>query len=186
MEEFYLEKPTINKKKEILDYLLEMTKYNSRINGMGKLDEYMISGEDNFDRWLKFLEESETNGFPLRKQYLFVRKTDDRIIGMINIRINADLKNYPYGHIGYSIRPLERNKGYGKIQLMYALKELHEQGIKECLIAVKDDNIISKRIVSHFNAILKEKKEVDGKLECYYIINVDAAIGKDEAYKKMS
>ena len=176
MEYFYLEKPTLDRKKEILDYLLEMKKYNSRINGIGKLDEYMTSGEDNFDKWIEFLKESETKGFPLREQYLFVRKTDDKIIGMINIRINADLKNYSYGHIGYSIRPLERNKGYGKIQLLYALNKLHNLGIKECLIAIKDDNIISKRIVSHFNAILQKKKKVDGNLECYYIINVDNAI----------
>lgn len=184
MEDFYLEKPTLDKKKEILDYLLEMREYNSRINGLGELDEYMTGGEDNFDKWLKFLKESETNGFPLRKQYLFIRKTDDKITGMINIRINVDLKNYPYGHIGYSIRPLERNKGYGKIQLLYALNELHKLGIKKCLIAIKDDNIISKRLVSHFNAILQKKKKVDGKLECYYMINVDEAIEGGEIYIK--
>ena len=176
MEKFYLEKPTFDKKKEILDYLLEMKKYNSRINGLGKLDEYMTSGEDNFDKWLKFLEESETNGFPLRKQYLFIRKSDNKIIGMINIRINSDLKKYPFGHIGYSIRPLERNKGYGKIQLLYALEELHKLGIKKCLIAIKDDNIISKRMISHFNAVLQKKNKVNEKLECYYVINVDDAI----------
>ena len=183
MEEFYLEKPTIDKKKEILDYLFEMKKYNSRINGMGKLDKYMTSNKDNFDRWLEFIEKSETNGFPLREQYLFIRKSDNKIIGMINIRINNDLKNYPFGHVGYSIRPLERNKGYGKIQLFYALNELHKLGIKECVIAIKDDNIISKRTVSYFNAILQKKDKVNEYLECYYIINVDDAIKGADSYE---
>lgn len=52
-----------------------------------------------------------------------MRKSDNRILGIINIRhaLNDYLLTYG-GHIGYSIRPSERQKGYGKIQLLLALK----------------------------------------------------------------
>ena len=172
IKKFYMEKPSINKKKEILDYLFEMKKYNSRINGIGKLDEFVTSEEDHFDQWLLFIKEGETNGFPLREQFIFVRKSDDRIIGMINIRKNKDLKNYSFGHIGASIRPLERGKGYGKIELYLALKYLKELGIRRCIIAIKNDNIISQKLISSFNAHFQQSKEIDGTLEKYYIIDL--------------
>lgn len=172
IKDFYIEKPSMNKKKEILDYLFEMKKYNSRINGMGKLDDFVTTEEDHFDQWLLFLKEGETNVFPLREQFICVRKPDDKIIGMINIRKNDDLKNYLYGHIGASIRPLERGKGYGKIELYLALKHLKELGIRRCIIAIKNDNIISQKLVSSFNARYKESKVIDDKLENYYIIDL--------------
>lgn len=34
MEEFYLEKPSIKRKKEIIEYCEELVKYNSDINGI--------------------------------------------------------------------------------------------------------------------------------------------------------
>lgn len=35
---FYLEKPSLNRKDEIIEYLDEFIKYNSNINGTGGLD----------------------------------------------------------------------------------------------------------------------------------------------------
>ena len=51
--------------------------------------------------------------------YFLVRESDNRIVGTINIRLalNHTLWNYG-GHIGYSIRPSERHKGYNKINFI--------------------------------------------------------------------
>ena len=179
VSEFYIERPSISKKSEILEYLYEMKKYNSKINGMGKLDEYVTNNQDRFEEWLKFLEYGENNGFPLREQYLFVRKLDNKILGMINIRKNAELKSYQFGHVGYSIRPLERNKGYGKIQLYYALMRLQELKIKKCIITTKYNNIISQKLVKYFNGTFQDSKEIDGIMEYYYTIDIDNVIPRN-------
>ena len=48
-------------------------------------------------------------------QFLFVRKSDDKLVGMIQVRhkFNDYLAKFG-GHIGYSVRPEERRKGYSK------------------------------------------------------------------------
>ncbi len=58
------------------------------------------------------------------RTYFLIRCSDNKIIGMINIRLslNEKLKKYG-GHIGYSIRPTERGKGYNKINLYLGLKD---------------------------------------------------------------
>ena len=174
--DFYIIKPSINNKEDIIDYLNEMKKYNSNINGIGKLDEYVNDNKDCFIEWLDYLKDSEKDGFPLREQYLFIRKSDNRIIGMINIRTNSNLKDYLYGHIGYSIRPLERNKGYGKILLKLAINRLKELDIKECIIAIKDNYTISKKLINSFNPIFYKSIVIDGIKEDYYKIDVDMVI----------
>lgn len=42
MEEFYLEKPSIKRKKEIIEYCEELVKYNSDINGIEVLTGYFM------------------------------------------------------------------------------------------------------------------------------------------------
>ena len=46
-------------------------------------------------------------------QYIYVRESDDKIVGVIQIRrrFNEFLEKYA-GHIGYSVCPSERRKGY--------------------------------------------------------------------------
>lgn len=62
------------------------------------------------------------------RTYFLIRCSDNKIIGMINIRLslNEKLKKYG-GHIGYSIRPTERGKGYNKINLYLGLKDCQEK-----------------------------------------------------------
>ena len=57
-----------------------MKKYNSRTNGIGKLDDFVTTEEDHFDQWLQFIKKGETNGFLLRERFILVRKSDDKII----------------------------------------------------------------------------------------------------------
>ncbi len=134
MEKLYYEVPSINRKEEAIDYIKEHLEYNSNINGSGKLDDYIEN--KSYEEWLEFLEilnnrESAYNiGFVPSRTYFLVRENDNRIIGMINIRLelNDFLKKYG-GHIGYGVRPTERKKGYNKINLYLGLRVLDEYGV---------------------------------------------------------
>ena len=50
------------------------------------------------------------------------------------------------GHIGYSITPSERGKGYGKLQLKMGLEIAKSLGIKNCLITADVENIVSNKL----------------------------------------
>ncbi len=81
-------------------------------------------------------------------QYLFIRKSDNRLVGMIQVRhhFNDYLEKYA-GHIGYSIRPSERRKGYAKVMLKMALPLCREIGLDKVLISCEENNIGSERAI---------------------------------------
>ena len=130
MEKLYLEIPSIERKEEAIEYIQEHLNANSDINGSSSLKKYL----DNYEDWLEKLEEDYTRipneeKVPART-YFLIRENDNKIIGMINIRLalNETLKKFG-GHIGYGIRPSERKKGYNKINLYLGLKVCDEYGI---------------------------------------------------------
>ena len=50
------------------------------------------------------------------------------------------------GHIGYAIRPCQREKGYGKALLGLLLPYAKVHGVDHALITVQNDNIASIRV----------------------------------------
>ncbi len=51
------------------------------------------------------------------------------------------------GHIGYSIRPARRGRGYGKRILKLALEKSRRVGLERVLVTCDADNLASKRII---------------------------------------
>lgn len=141
MEKFYFEKPTLNRKKDALEFIQEFFDYSSNVYGAGSLKRYL----DNYEGWLEKLEQDYVREIDEEHvpalTYFFVRESDQKIVGMINIRLalNERLKNYG-GHIGYCIRPTERNKGYNKINLYLGLKVCDAHNIKEALLDADINN----------------------------------------------
>lgn len=135
MERFYLEVPSISRKADAIDYINENIQYKSDLNGTGGLDRF----GDDYEGWLIKLEEDYSR-VPTEERvpgrtYFLVRESDNRIIGMINIRLslNEKLRNYG-GNIGYGIRPTERGNGYNKINLYLGLKVCFGCGIDTVLL----------------------------------------------------
>lgn len=180
MEEFYLEKPSIKRKKEIIEYCEELVKYNSDINGIEVLTG-ILHGQ-TFQETLDYCLKLETEEYAKRlkkarvKTYLLVRKSDNSVIGAVNIRWNhiGGMKKFD-GNIGYGIKPTERRKGYSKVALYLSLLECKKLGFKKVRLTCENSNIASNKTILSLGGILKlsEVDPSDQILTNVYTINTE-------------
>ena len=88
-------------------------------------------------------------GKVIATQFLSVRVSDGKLVGMIDVRhsLNEHLRQFG-GNIGYSVRPSERRKGYAKEQLRLALLFCKETlGLDRVLITCQPHNEGSRRTI---------------------------------------
>ena len=187
MEKIFLEIPTINRKQEALDYLKENIEYNSDLNGTGNMD--MCLYGVTYEEWLLELKKREDIEYLKQinryqsKTFFVVRDSDDKIVGMINVRYNISedkLKTWA-SHIGYGIRPTERRKGYAKIALYLGLLEERKLGEEKVLLNCAVDNVGSNKTILSLGGKLEKTifDEYDKTMTNYYWINVNDSIEKD-------
>ena len=97
MERFYLERPSIDRKAEAIEYINEFIENNSEIHGVGSLHKYL----ENYESWLKHLQNmrdiKEIDKLVPAETFFLIRENDNKIVGMIDIRLalNDFLNNNP-------------------------------------------------------------------------------------------
>lgn len=98
--------------------------------------------------------------------------SNNKILGVTNIRhrLTESLKKEG-GHIGYGIRPSERNKGYATKILELALIESRKFGIEQALVTCDHDNIGSIKTILKNGGEFFEENIVEGKRINKYWIN---------------
>lgn len=148
MNEIRLIQPSVEYAEKIAEYRAEfpsdrmrVTNDPSRIPGLDYLENY-----DSVPEWLKFCESMKGK----MTWYMSVRAGDERIVGICCLRhkLEYDDDDMEFAsHIGYSVRPSERGKGYGKEQLRLALRKAKEMGIDEVRIVCRDVNVGSNRTI---------------------------------------
>lgn len=185
MEKFYLERPSLERKDEIAEYINEFVKYNSDINGTGGLDKILegYTFEQALARCLSMENEEYAKKINRcqSKTFLLIRENDNRIVGTINVRWNLTeaMKRFG-GNIGYGIRPTERRKGYNKINLYLGMQEAQKLGLDRVMLDCDVNNIGSDRTLKALGGVL-ERTEVDPSdniLTNVYWFDVDNCIGK--------
>ena len=106
-------------------------------------------------------------------QYIYVREEDGRVVGMLQIRhrFNEYLEKYA-GHIGYSVRPYERRKGYATAMLKEALPRCRALGLTDVLITCSTDNEGSRRTILNNGGVYEStvhEPDENEDLERYWI-----------------
>jgi len=141
-------KPDFSFESDIQLFRKEMLDANSSMDGTGPLKRM-----DNINEWLEFNQRSENEetvpeNWVTCEQFIYVRETDNKIVGMIQFRhyFNEFLEKY-CGHIGYSVRPDERRKGYAKMMLSNCLSICKAYGLKKVLVTCIQGNEGSKRTI---------------------------------------
>ncbi|MCL2194812.1 MAG: GNAT family N-acetyltransferase [Oscillospiraceae bacterium] len=148
MNELRLAIPAPEHAAEVAAYRAEMLAAGSEFDGCGGLKDYEDAAE--WITWIRLFEREETKPVPdwvTAQQYLLMQ--NERVLGMINMRLhinNEFLAEY-FGHIGYSVRPSERRKGYATAMLGLALRECPQLGLPRVLVTALADNMPSRKVI---------------------------------------
>ena len=140
--------PTMEYDRQIRAYRKEFLDCGDSMDGTGALSRF-----ENPRDWIEYLDRHKNaltvpEGRVPSTQYMLVREEDQKIVGMIDVRhcLNDFLEKYG-GHIGYSVAPGERRKGYAALMLGMALPKCKELGIDKVLITCISGNEGSKRTI---------------------------------------
>lgn len=171
MEEIELVTPTIKYADEIMKMKEEVKEDTSPFRYDGPSILYLCKdGKDFVENCC--VKENDPEGKVPSTLYLCVRKKDDALVGMIEFRHSIDhpiLSTFG-GHIGYCVRPSERQKGYGTQMLALCLKPIQTFGLHKILVTCQSTNEASKKIILKnggvFESIVNDR---DNKIERYWI-----------------
>ena len=158
MEKLVLVKPNMTMSEEIMAYREEMLAAGSSMDGCG-----ILRRAENPQEWMAFNErisrpETVPDGRVVSTQFILTDETG-RIYGMLQLRheLNEYLRRFA-GHIGYSVRPCERRKGYAKKMLTMALKYCRDElKLSQVLVACLVENEASRRTILSCGGVFEEK-----------------------------
>ena len=144
-----LRKPTLVDEQEIVQMVQEFKDAGEeKIVGAGGVENF-----ETYSDWLKNNEiysdeKTVPEGRVPSTQFISIRISDNKIIGFVQLRhrLNDFLLKYG-GHIGDSVRPTERRKGYATEQLILCNRYAKSLGIDKVLITCKDWNVGSKKSI---------------------------------------
>lgn len=159
---------------QIIPYKEEMKAADSSMDGCGSLRHC-----ETAEAWLKYNAlYTDPATLPEGKvpatQFLTVRESDNRVVGMLQVRhyLNDHLAKFG-GHIGYSVRPSERRKGYATEQLRQALIWCKEElGLERVMITCYTTNVASRKTILSQGGVYdgtSHEPDRDKDLERYWI-----------------
>lgn len=161
----YLKFPSLEDQVMIEAYRAEFLAQDQKgiIHGGSQLGDVSFT----FDAWLKNVQgdrDKETVREGLVPAHTFVVMHGHNMVGICQVRHELnDFLLHCGGHIGYSIRPSQRQKGFAKAALALALQFLFEQkGVERVLVTCDQSNIASKRTIEACGGVF-ENVVIDDK-----------------------
>ena len=171
MEDLFLIQPANDHEAQYEAMMDEWEDYGGRINP-GALSRFSHSQQRKviYKEWLKWIEDDKKAGQDL---YFFIN--GKIILGAISIRPKKNAKSIGRdGHVGFGIRPSERNKGYATKLLSITLSIMKKYGINPVVITCDKDNFGSAKTIMNNGGYLVEETADDrtGNIMQIYHINL--------------
>lgn len=135
--------PTDKNRDDVLSFYKEIEESGGECIGIGNYK--------NYDRWLIGMR-NRRDGKDLPEGYVrenfYLCYEGDRLIGVFNLKFELTefLLNYG-GHIGYAVRPSERNRGLATQMLKQGLVLAKEIGLDRVLCVCDNDNYASEKVI---------------------------------------
>lgn len=175
MSGIVLKKPTEEYAEQIMAYRRDFLETGDEMAGCCGLHKF-----ESFEEWLakvKKLSAPETcpRDHAPDTQFIAVRESDNKLIGMIDLRHHIDhpVLSLFGGHIGYSVRPGERRKGYAKEMLRQCLEKARERGLHWVMVSCNDHNPGSERTILANGGVLQRETFVPEKNETIKIFWIE-------------
>lgn len=166
-----LVRPTPELKAQALAYREEHFQHGERIiNGSELLDK-----TEQYEEWLDAVTrntnpETVNPDWVVTDTFFAQRKSDGKIIGIIDLRhtLNDFLKDF--GNCGYSVRPTERKKGYATEMLHLLLQAARDAGMQELHISVEQENIASVKVIQRNGGVYERSFSFENETADIYRI----------------
>ena len=136
--------PTLADKEKVLAYRQEFFDQGEPIIHGGAF----LDSIKTYEEWLNQVEKSaHANTVPENlvpsDTFLVIRQSDQKMVGIIQLRyaLNEGLKDF--GHCGYSVRPSERQKGYATNMLSQIVKKAQEAKMDYLQLSASQSNLPS-------------------------------------------
>jgi len=147
--ELVLVRPSLEVREEIEAVRAELLAESPHIMGASRLGDFADPAD-----WIARCEAQTDpatvpDDWVRTDQYLLMEDGGGRILGLVSVRhtLGTPFLSELGGHIGYSVRPSERNRGYGRAQLMLALERCREIGLDKVLLVCDATNEASRRTI---------------------------------------
>ncbi|CAI9391201.1 MULTISPECIES: GNAT family N-acetyltransferase [Bacillaceae] len=141
---------------QLMEYRTAFLHIEEHLYGGSSLQNYT-----DFQEWLnKVISQENGDNLPPNRvpatQFLSI--SNGKLIGLINIRhrLTPELL-MESGHIGYSIHPDERRKGYATEQLRLSLLEARKLGLNKVLVTCDKENIASAKTIQKVGGVLENE-----------------------------
>ncbi len=129
----------------------------------GFINNFPLSGFEDFRNSLpRYVEISQginlPEGYVPQTIYWLNVNESPVAYGKLRHRLNEKLLLHG-GHVGFTVRPTERGKGYGKMILAEIKKEARNMGIDRLLLTCNETNTRSRKVIESNNGKLEDIKD---------------------------
>ena len=163
-----LTKPTLSMKEAFLDFTKEWeSRQEEIIPAAARLEKRSY---EEWLVWVQTMEEKPPAGY-VPATSLFYLDAKDKLLGIIDIRhcLNDYLFKYG-GHIGFGVRPSERQKHHATDMLKAAFPFIRSLGLQRVLITCNKLNVASARaIINNGGRLENEVEDGESIIQRYWI-----------------